>query len=534
MKIRRVLLVLSVLMGAGPAQAQKRDAADLPPQYRTWLEEEAAYLITPVERRVFLELRSDHERDLFIKAFWNKRNPNPLSEVNEFKDEHAKRIEHANSTFGRITPLPGWKTDRGRIYIILGPPLSTRYYDNLSSIFPVEIWSYQGMSRLGLPDTFEIVFYKRRGIGDYRLYSPSSDGPETLVAHFSGGQMDQEAALKQIRSESPELAQVALSLIPGEAGMGITSLASDRLLADINTAPQKAVQDAYAEKFLRYKDIVEVEYSANCIGNDSLVVPIRDPSGIVFVNYLVELERFSVNLFNGRYFAKLEITGHVADRSGKTVFQYQRSIPVDMDQAQFDKVKAQKYSFQDLFPLAAGEYTFSLLVKNEASKEFTSVEKALSIPDGSTLTMGDPLLSFKREAAVVEKKIAFAIDDLQLYPSPFGDFGRNDDPAVFLQVLGLNQELRREGSLRLVVSEGGKEVRTWEIPLSEQTSPDSFVLPMPIAGVPPGYYEIRASLLDKGKTEILGRDGRFVISPAPALPRPWVHSIIHRSVNGPA
>jgi len=60
-----------------------------------------------------------------------------------------------------------------------------------------------------------------------------------------------------------------------------------------------------------------------------------------------------------------------------------------MDQAQFDKVKAQKYGFQDLFPLAAGEYTFSLLVKNEASKEFTSVEKALSIPDGSTLTMGD-------------------------------------------------------------------------------------------------------------------------------------------------
>ena len=430
-------LFLTVLWGVGPVAAQNVNSSGLPPRYRAWLDEEVVYLITPIEKRVFLQLSSDRERELFIQAFWKKRDPNPLSEINEFKDEHYKRIDYANRNYGRLSALPGWKTDRGRIYITLGAPLSIQHYDDLSSVYPVEVWSYRGMTGLGLPDVFEIVFFKRRGIGDYRLYSPSADGPESLVAHFPGSQMDAEAAFKQIRSESHELAQLSLSLIPGEFAIGTASLTSDRLLADINSAPQKAVQDAYAEKFLRYKNIIEVEYSANYIGNESLVVPIRDPTGIVFVNYLVELDRFSVNLVNDRYFTKISIVGNVTDRSGKTIFQYQRSVPVEMDQVHFDKVKAQKYSFWDLFPLTAGEYKFSLLVKNESSKEFTSIEKDLIIPNGSSLAMGDLVLSFKSEAATFDKTKAFAVENIQLYPAPLNDFGRNDDLTVFFQIFGL-------------------------------------------------------------------------------------------------
>lgn len=521
-------------MGAGSLYAQKGDSAGLSPRYKSWLEEEVVYIITPIEKKVFLQLSADRERELFIQAFWKKRDPNPLSEINEFKEGHEERIDYANRNFGRISALPGWKTDRGRVYIILGAPLSVQHYDNLSSIYPAEVWSYQGMSKYGLPDAFDIVFYKRHGVSDYRLYSPSADGPESLVANFSGSQMDADAAFKQIQSESPDLALVSLSLIPGESTLGVTSLSSDRLLADINSAPQRAVEDAYAEKFLRYKDIVEVEYSANYIGNESLVVLIRDRTGIFFVNYLVELDRFSVNLINNKYYTKIDIIGNVTDKSGKTIFQYQRSLPVEMDQDQFDKVKAQKYSFHDLFPLTGGEYKFNLLVKNEASKEFTSVEKELSVPEGLALTMGDLVLSFKSEAVPVDKKRAFAVDNLQLYPAPLCDFGRNDDLTVFLQIFGLNQETRREGSLRLVIFQEGKELRTWEKPLSEQKSPDSFMVTLSTADIPPGYYEIRASVLDKGKSEILGRDGHFIISPAGTLPRPWVHSVVHRSANDPA
>jgi len=534
MKSRSFSFFWAIILIAGVLPAQKKDSTGLPPQYKKWLEEEVVYIITPKEKAVFLHLNSDREREFFIQAFWKKRDPNPPSEINGFKEEHYRRINYVNSNFGRISALPGWKTDRGRIYIILGAPLSIQHYDNLSSIYPTEAWSYQGMSKYGLPDAFEIVFYKRHGVGDYRLYSPSADRPESLVANFSGEQTDANAAFGQIRSESPELAQLSLSLIPGESTFGATTLESDRLLFDINTVPQKAVQDEYAEKFLRYKDIIEVEYSANYIGNESLIVPIRDQTGIFFINYVVELDRFSVNMFNDKYFAKIDIIGNISDKSGKTIFQYQRSLPVDMDQDQFSKVKTQRYSFHDLFPMTGGEYKFSLLVKNEASKEFTSVEKELDIPDGRALRMGDLVLSYKSEDASLEKKKAFNIENVQLYPALLNEFGKKDDLTVFFQVFGLSQELRQNGSLRLVVSQEERDFRTLEKSLQEQKSPDSFFIALPLADIPPGYYGVRVSLLDKGRNEIMSREGHFVISPAATLPRPWIHSIVHSSAKDPA
>lgn len=527
-----ILLVIAI--GAGLLPAKGEEPSRLPPQHKSWLEEEVVYIITPKEKKVFLQLKSDRERDLFIQAFWKKRDPNPLTETNEFKDEHYKRIVYANRNFGRISSLPGWKTDRGRVYITLGPPLSIQYYENLSSIYPTLVWSYQGMSKYGLPDAFELVFFKKGGVGDYRLYSPSMDGPESLVANFSGGQMDSTAAYKQIQSESPELAQVSLSLLPGESSLGTVTLASDRLLFEINSAPQKVVKDEYAEKFLRYKDIVEVEYTANYIGNESLIVPIRDQSGIFFVNYLVELDQFSVNLFNSKYLTKIAINGNISDKDGRIIFQFQRSLPVEMDEEQFGKARTQKYSLHDLFPLTEGSYRFNLLIKNEASKEFTSVEKEITIPPASVLQMGDLILSYLDENAPLDRKKAFNVENRQLYPSPRNDFAAKDNLTVYIQIFGLGQDLLQNGSLKLTISQEGKEFRSLERSILDYKSQDSFLESFPLTDIPPGYYGIKVSLLDKDKKEILAKGNNLIISPMATLPRPWIHSIVHASSNEPA
>ena len=534
MKKRWFCILLVLAVGAGSLPAKEEGPSRLPLQYKNWLEEEVVYIITPKESKVFLQLTSDRERDLFIQAFWKKRDPNPLTETNEFKDEHYKRIVYANHEFGRISSLPGWKTDRGRIYVTLGPPISIQNYENLSSIYPTLVWSYQGMSKYGLPDVFELVFYKKRGVGDYRLYSPSMDGPESLVANFSGAQMDPTAAFTQIQSESPELAQVSLSLLPGESSLGTAALSSDMILFGINSAPQKLVKDEYAERFLRYKDIVDVEYTANYIGNESLIVPIRDQSGIFFVNYLVELDQFSVNLFNSKYFAKIDINGNISDKDGRIIFQFQRSLPVEMDEEQFGKARAQNYSVHDLFPLTEGSYHFNLLIKNEASKEFTSVEKEITIPPTSVLQMGDLILSYKDEDAPLDKKKAFNVENRQLYPSPRNDFAAKDNLAVYIQIFGLRQELLQSGSLKLTISQEGKDLRSQERSLLDFKSQDSFFESFPLTDVPPGYYGIKVSLLDKDKKEILAKGSNFIISPMAALPRPWIHSIVHASSKEPA
>jgi len=98
------------------------DKTPLPEGYKKWLDEEVVYIISSLEREVFLKLRSDRERDLFIEAFWKHRDPTPNSTDNEFKTEHYRRINYANHFLGREAPKPGWMTARGRIYIILGEP----------------------------------------------------------------------------------------------------------------------------------------------------------------------------------------------------------------------------------------------------------------------------------------------------------------------------------------------------------------------------------------------------------------------------
>jgi len=162
------------------------DQARLPEPYDLWLNQEVKYIITPRERAVFLKLKNDNERDAFIAAFWRQRDPTPGTDENEFRTEHYRRIEHANRIYGRGTSTPGWQTDRGRVYIVLGEPVYSQNYSGFSEVYPCEIWSYQGMERFGLPPAFNLLFYDKRGRGEYVIYSPLGDGPQNLIIGFDG------------------------------------------------------------------------------------------------------------------------------------------------------------------------------------------------------------------------------------------------------------------------------------------------------------------------------------------------------------
>src|SRR5512135_1346695 len=116
------LWMAAVLLAAAAAAAFGQAKPNLPDRYRKWLDEEVGYIITKHEREVFLKLQTDKEREIFIEAFWKHRDPVPETPRNEFQEEHIRRLNYANSIYGRSSPVPGWKTDRGRIYILLGAP----------------------------------------------------------------------------------------------------------------------------------------------------------------------------------------------------------------------------------------------------------------------------------------------------------------------------------------------------------------------------------------------------------------------------
>ena len=522
-----VLFLLSVLP-AYNSQGEKR-AKDLLEEYRKWLEEEVVYIITQIEKKVFLQLESDRERNIFIEAFWKHRDPNPNTPENEFKKEHYRRISYANQWLGRESPGPGWRTAMGRIYIILGEPNMIEKYENLSEIYPVIIWFYEGKMEYGLPNAFNVAFFKRSGMGEYELYTPVKFGPQALLIHYKGDPTNYLGAYRELSKIEPNVADISLSLIPGESTyVPSPSIASELLIqSKIPSAPHEKVKDTYAEKLLKYKDIVEVEYTANYIDSDSYVNVIRDKSGIFFVHYLIEPKRLSVEQYENEFITNLEINGKISDLKGNTIFQFERTIPIKLNKDQLNKITRKLFSFQDIFPLIGGNYKLDLLLKNAVSKEFTSLEKDIIIPEASNLQMSSPILANKivKNSKYKGKNKAFLIGNIQLVPSPRNDFSLRDNLYLFFQIYGLDEDLKENGYLEFSIFKGSEKIHSFIKSIKEYPDRTSFLEEFSLANFRPANYKIIVSLFNKNKDEILSEQSNFYISPVAFLPRPWVLSV---------
>jgi GWxTD domain-containing protein len=531
------VLLLGALLGApASSSAQKGQKTKLPESYRTWLDEEVVYIIAPMERDVFLKLQTDRERDLFIEAFWKQRDPTPGSPENEFKTEHFRRIAYANRYLGRDAPRPGWKTDRGRIYIILGEARDVQRFEGKSSTYDAEIWFYQGKTDLGLPAGFNLVFFKEGGQGEYKLYSPVGDGPQALLAGYFGGP-DYMRAYEKLREDAPDLAAVSLSLVPGEGGQayGRPSMSSDLLIQRIESAGARNIEAKYAQKFLQYKDLVEVEYTANYLDSDSLIKVFRDPSGLYFVHYAVEPRRLSVNQYESKYYTTLKVNGRVTTADGRLVHQFDKTVSLDLTAEQMSEANRAPFDFQDLFPLLGGDYSLSVLIKNEASKEFTSVEQALRIPQGGTaVQMTQPLLGYRvsRLEPAERRMKAFRVGPFQVYCQPNRVFTKRETLAVLFQLNGLADEVAAGGEIRLEFLKDGQPFRDIRRKPSDYPELPNVLEEVSLADFPPAHYTVRVSVAKAG-TVIVSAAEEFDLSFAESVPRPWFSSRILPEAGDP-
>ena len=544
MKAKRTAAILfALLLGAvlvvpaSSATLPKGQKPKLPENYKTWLDEEVVYIIAPMERDVFLKLQSDRERDLFIEAFWKQRDPSPGSAENEFKTEHFRRIAHANRYLGRDAPRPGWKTARGRIYIILGEARDIQRFEGKSSTYDAEVWFYQGKTDLGLPAGFNLVFFKEGGHGEYKLYSPVGDGPQALLAGYFGGP-DCTRAYEKLREAAPDLAAVSLSLVPGEGeqGYGRPSMSSDLLIQRIESAGARNVEAKYAQKFLQYKDLVEVEYTANYLDSDSLIKVFRDPSGLYFVHYAVEPRRLSVNQYESKYFTTLLVNGRVTTADGRLIHQYDKTVSLDLTAEQMKEASGAPFDFQDIFPLLGGDYSLSVLIKNEASKEFTSVEKSLRIPQegGAAVQLNQPLLGYRvaRLEPAERRMKAFRVGPFQIYCQPNRVFTRKETLAVLFQLNGLADELVAGGEVRVEFLKDGKPFRDIRRKPSDYPELPNVLEEVSLADFPPAHYTVRVSVAKAG-TEIVSAAEEFDLSFAESIPRPWFSSRILPEAGDP-
>src|SRR6478672_4985856 len=183
-------------------KAQKAVRQELKGAYKTWLEQDVSYIISDEERKAFKNLSNDEEREAFIENFWLRRNPNPDSPENEFREEHYRRIAYANEHFA--AGKPGWKTDRGHIYIAFGKPDSIEShpaggsYDRPvdegggnTSTFPFEQWHYRYLE--GVQDNVDIEFVDTCMCGDYHMTIDRSE--KDALLHTPGMGLTQFEAM---------------------------------------------------------------------------------------------------------------------------------------------------------------------------------------------------------------------------------------------------------------------------------------------------------------------------------------------------
>src|ERR1700723_2533454 len=186
------------------AKSDKELKKELDSQYKKWLDEDVVYIISPEERSAFLHLATNEEREQFIEQFWQRRNPDPDSADNTFKEEHYRRIAYANEHFS--SGIPGWKPDRGRIYIMWGAPDEIQSHPSggsynrpssegggETSTYPFEDWRYRYLEGIG--ENVELEFVDPTSTGEYHLTMDASEKDDLLYAPGAGLTMAESMGL---------------------------------------------------------------------------------------------------------------------------------------------------------------------------------------------------------------------------------------------------------------------------------------------------------------------------------------------------
>ena len=513
-------------------------------EHKSWLERDVVYIITERERDVFLTLESVDERNRFIEAFWRRRDPNRATPVNEFRQEHYRRLDYANTYLGRETFREGWQTDRGRFYIILGEPREIQRFDGYNGLVSAHLWFYQGERGLAVPSFFYLLFFKRDDFGEYRLYRPMLDGPHALLTGSgSTPTTNNTAAIKALREVSPELAAASLSFDPSEPAdfrSGRPNIGTDIMIARIEAAPKRSIRTDYAAAGLRYGNRVSADYTFNFVPSRSVFSIFADPAtGTALVHYSVEIDPQNFSLETdedgSKFYTTLDVTVEVRteeeDDDGTLVVAIDKEAYIELTPTQMQKVRAHAFAYQDDFPLVPGDYTVSVVVRNRVLTQYTVAEAALHIPrfdisGSSEPVLTDVILAFDTRTspspsssmskADANRVYTYEIGDLRIHPAAEGLFVIGDTVHLVTQASGASPSHRVVLELRRL-NDRDEIVRV----LEREVGPGPAVVDhMSLGDLVGGDYQVTARLESPSGDILSTRVAPLTLSPLSFAPRP--------------
>jgi GWxTD domain-containing protein len=533
--MKKIILLFLVQTLAGSVSFGQNDRTA---EYKDWLTT-VAPIITRTERDVFLKLRTDADRDKFIRFFWKQRDPRPDTVENEFYKEYLQRVSFADQSFHEGTSQKGSRTERGYYYLLLGPPLERHLYTTHSQFWPLEVWFYKGEEQYGLPAYFYLMFYQPQGLGPYRLFSPTIDGPERLaVPTMTKGTLTRNSAYQAIKEVASEVASASLSYIPGERPLTSTSFSSDSLISNVRGLAEKKFSDTYARSYLEFKDHIETEYSSNYIDCSALIrIFLRD--GQYFVDWTIEPEKMNFDTVQNFIYASYELVLKLEKPDGTTLAEKTEEIPLRLTPEQYKAHERQRVAFQDVLPVIPGEARLLLLLKNKTSKDFMSFQARLSIPAGTgAAPAGDILLYHAREDVPQTQKRniqAFSLGGRHYIFNARNEFLPQEKMGLFFQ--SLSPTVQIAGDLRLEIAplaQGSSKIASTAaapLPLTRRFALKDVLDPgtggidlgtVPLSGLTPGYYQAILTALDGQGRTVFTRKENFILLASTIPILPWV------------
>jgi GWxTD domain-containing protein len=406
---------------------------DLSTEHRTFLDEEAVYIITDGERETFLGLATAAERDEFIERFWQVRDPVPETAVNEFREEHFERIREANSKYRESRP--GWMTERGRMYITLGEPQDVMSYPNNTDLFPLEIWYYYNLDIPLFPNALQLVFFKRNGAGEYRLFSPAFDGMKALIADpVTRGMVGfgNRVPFNARQRWDVDIVKAAESVGPGQ-----NMLSSETILADLRTP---------GFVFEKTRKNLKATVTAQASFGGELPVAFnvdyfRGREGFSEAHLALEIaaEDLRVNQYDKRMLGRYDLIGTFTHAdSGEVLEEFRDSLEIEIAEADWETARHFPVLFQRKVELLPGRYRLQLYVRDFVGRRLGVVERLVVVPAFAPdrMAVSSFVSAFKADDAATSAAdgIPHQFGHLRLYPRPKGLFGAGQRLLAFMEV----------------------------------------------------------------------------------------------------
>ncbi|MGC2663214.1 MAG: GWxTD domain-containing protein [Candidatus Acidiferrales bacterium] len=520
-------------------QRSKRDKDlfnELDSQYKKWLNEDVVYIISPEERSAFLHLQTNEEREQFIEAFWQRRNPDPDSAENTFKEEHYRRIAYTNEHFS--SGIPGWKTDRGRIYIMWGPPdeiqshPSGGSYDRPAeegggetSTYPFEDWRYRYLEGIG--ENVELEFVDPTMSGEYHLTMDPSEKDALLYVPGAGLTQMESMGLssKTARFNNTDGTHMAAP-VGGMTPETMQEFSRLDLYAKIQQAPPVKFKDLEAYSTSRLvRDQIKFEYRTDFlrITSDTVLVPIT---------IQIPTRQLSFQEKNGVDSASVNLFGRVTSLSGRIVNTFEDTVRRDVPAALLQQSLGTASIYQKAIPLTPGLYRLDIVLKDINNGNVGVVNTRLAVPrfeddslSSSTLILADEILRVSSKDIGLGQ---FVLGDVKVRPRIDAIFTANDRMGVFLQVYNLkvdDKTHKPDATVQYRVTKDKDTNPVLKFDLGDDKLPQhgqelTLENVITLGSLSPGKYKLEVAVTDNLAKKTITPMSEFTVRAAGSSPQP--------------